>query len=191
MNESNTYNSRSPERNDMETKATEKDDLHSASSNYTSDISQQHHHLLQNNHDENLTRSMKSSSPISDIDVNKSSALTAYGTSSTHTSTSFTPSSMSTTSAIAISSNYWRQHNAGIVGLTAHGNGTNFKSANPLLSSSASTSHAFPSAASHSKNKPLDDLKQMQVRASENKCFIYIKVPGVQHCLSYKARMIY
>ncbi|KAJ3358796.1 hypothetical protein HDU91_005109, partial [Kappamyces sp. JEL0680] len=29
-------------------------------------------------------------------------------------------------------------------------------------------------------------LKQMQVRADQNKSFIYIKVPGVQHCLSYR-----
>lgn len=29
-------------------------------------------------------------------------------------------------------------------------------------------------------------LKQMHDRASQNKSFIYIKVPGVQHCLSYR-----
>ncbi|KAJ3319144.1 hypothetical protein HDV06_006647 [Boothiomyces sp. JEL0866] len=29
-------------------------------------------------------------------------------------------------------------------------------------------------------------IRQMQLRANENKSFIHIKVPGVQHCLSYK-----
>ncbi|KAJ3271224.1 hypothetical protein HDV01_006957 [Terramyces sp. JEL0728] len=29
-------------------------------------------------------------------------------------------------------------------------------------------------------------IRQMQARANENKSFIHIKVPGVQHCLSYK-----
>ncbi|KAI9204045.1 golgi-body localization protein domain-containing protein [Polychytrium aggregatum] len=32
----------------------------------------------------------------------------------------------------------------------------------------------------------LSEFKVMQARASENRSFIYIKVPGVQHCLSYK-----
>jgi hypothetical protein len=31
-----------------------------------------------------------------------------------------------------------------------------------------------------------NQLQQMQVRADQNKSFIYIKVPGVQHCLSYR-----
>jgi hypothetical protein len=30
------------------------------------------------------------------------------------------------------------------------------------------------------------DIKLMQTRASQNKSFIYIKVPGVNHCISYK-----
>ncbi|KAJ3126644.1 hypothetical protein HK098_007321 [Nowakowskiella sp. JEL0407] len=38
----------------------------------------------------------------------------------------------------------------------------------------------------HVKNRSVDELRQMQARASENKSFIYIKVPGVQHCLSYR-----
>jgi hypothetical protein len=31
-----------------------------------------------------------------------------------------------------------------------------------------------------------NQMKQMQVRADQNKSFIYIKVPGVEHCLSYR-----
>jgi len=37
-----------------------------------------------------------------------------------------------------------------------------------------------------SKNTSGNQLTQMRTRASKNKTFIYIKVPGVQHCLSYK-----
>ena len=36
------------------------------------------------------------------------------------------------------------------------------------------------------KEAKLNELKQMQARASQNRSFIYIKVPGVQHCLSYR-----
>ncbi|KAJ3185044.1 hypothetical protein HDU87_002610 [Geranomyces variabilis] len=32
----------------------------------------------------------------------------------------------------------------------------------------------------------LNELKQMQARASQNRSFIYIKMPGAQHCLSYR-----
>ncbi|KND00922.1 uncharacterized protein SPPG_04022 [Spizellomyces punctatus DAOM BR117] len=32
----------------------------------------------------------------------------------------------------------------------------------------------------------VNELKQMQARASENRSFIYIKMPGGQHCLSYR-----
>ncbi|KAI9017507.1 golgi-body localization protein domain-containing protein [Gaertneriomyces semiglobifer] len=32
----------------------------------------------------------------------------------------------------------------------------------------------------------VNEIKQMQARASENRSFIYIKVPGGQHCLSYR-----
>ncbi|KAI9362419.1 golgi-body localization protein domain-containing protein [Zopfochytrium polystomum] len=32
----------------------------------------------------------------------------------------------------------------------------------------------------------LSELKQMQLRASENQSYIYIKMPGVRHCISYK-----
>jgi hypothetical protein len=36
------------------------------------------------------------------------------------------------------------------------------------------------------KGKIVDELLQMQTRASTSKSFIYIKVPSVQLCLSYK-----
>jgi hypothetical protein len=32
----------------------------------------------------------------------------------------------------------------------------------------------------------VQDLKLMQTRATQNKSFIYVKVPGVNHCVSYK-----
>nr|KAJ3421428.1 hypothetical protein HK105_003574 [Polyrhizophydium stewartii] len=40
------------------------------------------------------------------------------------------------------------------------------------------TRYVFP-------NKKVTELRQMQVRASENRSFIYIKIPGAPHCLSY------
>ncbi|TPX36491.1 hypothetical protein SmJEL517_g01315 [Synchytrium microbalum] len=33
---------------------------------------------------------------------------------------------------------------------------------------------------------PMDNLRQMQTRATENRTFIYIKLPESQHCLSYR-----
>ncbi|KAJ3089994.1 hypothetical protein HK102_004954 [Quaeritorhiza haematococci] len=42
------------------------------------------------------------------------------------------------------------------------------------------------SSGSPRRKKTVDELRQMQARASENKSFIYTKVPGVQHCLSYR-----
>jgi hypothetical protein len=44
------------------------------------------------------------------------------------------------------------------------------------------------SAQASSRGGHYDDLKQMQARASENKSFIYVKVPGAQHCISYRVR---
>ncbi|KAH6565211.1 hypothetical protein BASA62_007446 [Batrachochytrium salamandrivorans] len=35
-------------------------------------------------------------------------------------------------------------------------------------------------------SRGLTELRQMQARASENRSFIYIKLPGVLHCLSYR-----
>ena len=35
-------------------------------------------------------------------------------------------------------------------------------------------------------NKDTDQIRQMQERANQIKSFIYIKVPGVKHCLSYR-----
>ncbi|KAI9095836.1 golgi-body localization protein domain-containing protein [Phlyctochytrium arcticum] len=40
-----------------------------------------------------------------------------------------------------------------------------------------------PAVDTHGK---MNELKQMQARASENRSFIYIKMPGGQHCLSYR-----
>lgn len=34
--------------------------------------------------------------------------------------------------------------------------------------------------------KDINDIKQMQARAKEYRSFIYIKIPGVEHCLSYR-----
>ncbi|KAJ1549214.1 hypothetical protein HK405_007709, partial [Cladochytrium tenue] len=34
--------------------------------------------------------------------------------------------------------------------------------------------------------EPVSELQQMQMRAAENRSFIYIKIPGVRHCISYK-----
>ncbi|KAJ3064932.1 hypothetical protein HDU98_011668 [Podochytrium sp. JEL0797] len=36
------------------------------------------------------------------------------------------------------------------------------------------------------QQQPIDDFKEMQVRAAENRSFVYIKVPTLQLCLSYK-----
>ncbi|KAJ3196568.1 hypothetical protein HK101_008480 [Irineochytrium annulatum] len=36
------------------------------------------------------------------------------------------------------------------------------------------------------RNRRIEELRQMQMRAAKNKSFIYIKVPGVVLCLSYK-----
>lgn len=36
------------------------------------------------------------------------------------------------------------------------------------------------------ENSQYSDLKKMQVRASENKSYIYIKIPGTEHCLNYR-----
>jgi hypothetical protein len=38
--------------------------------------------------------------------------------------------------------------------------------------------------------KVVDELLQMQTRSSNNKSFIYIKMPGVQLCLSYKVHLL-
>eukprot|EP00833_Pecoramyces_ruminatium_P002188 jgi/Orpsp1_1/1176220/evm.model.c7180000056840.2 len=46
------------------------------------------------------------------------------------------------------------------------------------------------SKAIKSKNTSGNQLTQMRTRASKNKTFIYIKVPSVQHCLSYKGSKI-
>lgn len=35
-----------------------------------------------------------------------------------------------------------------------------------------------------------NELRQMQARASENRSFIYIKMPGAQHCLSYRVIIV-
>ncbi|KAJ3023706.1 hypothetical protein HKX48_001596 [Thoreauomyces humboldtii] len=36
------------------------------------------------------------------------------------------------------------------------------------------------------RTSKVNELKQMQARASQNRSFIYIKMPGAQHCLSYR-----
>ncbi|KAJ3292269.1 hypothetical protein HK104_005429 [Borealophlyctis nickersoniae] len=54
-------------------------------------------------------------------------------------------------------------------------------------SAGSSATHATPTYSSKvDKDGRLNELLQMQARASQNRSFIYIKVPGVQHCLSYK-----
>ncbi|KAJ3415500.1 hypothetical protein HDV05_004702 [Chytridiales sp. JEL 0842] len=74
-----------------------------------------------------------------------------------------TPNSAGTTSSLSNSTTtaLWKSATA-------------LRSSNPTASSSARA------------GGQLDELKQMQARASENKSFIYVKVPGAQHCLSYR-----
>ncbi|EGF79323.1 hypothetical protein BATDEDRAFT_89946 [Batrachochytrium dendrobatidis JAM81] len=84
------------------------------------------------------------------------------------------------------------------VSVSRRGKQTNeWSSTHTTNSSSATTATAVvaksSSASTHTRgsgkrrpSRALTELKQMQARASENRSFIYIKLPGVLHCLSYR-----
>ncbi|TPX40981.1 hypothetical protein SeMB42_g05797 [Synchytrium endobioticum] len=61
-----------------------------------------------------------------------------------------------------------------------------------VRNTSGRDSRVIPSTASRAESStssqgiPMDNLRQMQTRATENRTFIYIKVPESQHCLSYR-----
>ncbi|KAJ3103149.1 hypothetical protein HDU97_010357 [Phlyctochytrium planicorne] len=56
------------------------------------------------------------------------------------------------------------------------------------VSGSESTRTRRPGSArqNSARGKNVDELKEMQMRAAQNRSFIYVKVPGVQHCISYR-----
>ncbi|KAI8818444.1 golgi-body localization protein domain-containing protein [Fimicolochytrium jonesii] len=55
-----------------------------------------------------------------------------------------------------------------------------------LSSKSETKEEASSSPKLRRKETRVNELKQMQARASENRSFIYIKMPGANHCLSYR-----
>ncbi|OUM70269.1 hypothetical protein PIROE2DRAFT_68434 [Piromyces sp. E2] len=67
-------------------------------------------------------------------------------------------------------------------------NSTNLKDKNKKFGSSTALNTIANSGTSNGKgdNKIEYNVNQMQNRASQNKTFVYIKIPGAHHCISYK-----
>lgn len=67
-------------------------------------------------------------------------------------------------------------------------------SSNVLSASQSSTTNSKKTKKQNanklSKYKTLDDLSVMKKRASSNRAFILVKIPGARHCLSYQVSLI-